>query len=600
MIRFKNQQEKKLNDAIMARMDALYDENEKMITQYRGEHGYHSTLVNQWVHTTNGSLGYAYERMNRGEEGDFKEAQAILRRVVPLQDTDPAHDTYGIWSYFMEEPLDKMAPPDWNWADFCGKELLHIFMEHGERLDADVREMVRQAVIHCCNSIRRRDMGPHYTNISIMGALITMAAGEAFSLESLIAYAKKRIDTLYEFNMSHGAFQEYNSPSYTWVVVDNLAALMPYIKDEDCRKKFQDINDLAWRCIAEHYHYQTKQWAGPHSRFYAMLEDTQLLMRIQRALDYRIQLVSLDEEGLADKLPMGFFSSDSVCPAQYAHYFTEPTKEAEVDAVFVYGNCPADREIAVCRQKEAYNLGTFYKSTFWNQRRNHISYFGTEEKPVYCGMKCLHDFYDYSSGLMVTAQDGMRTISAVGFGTDGGDTHPSLDMVKDASIEAFDLRIRFEIGGAVDKITAIQEEEGRFLIDMGGEKIRIVFPYAKFGDNPISYTVTEEKEHINETGDHKHTGAIIGIDAILYHGEAKKICFTDLEECCCGVAFEIAAEGESFAGEITAGVMNGRLWVEQDHLRVEAPSAACTMSRFREEAKAYRGGKEYLEIYTVQ
>ena len=163
MISFINEEEKRLNGQIMARMDSFYDKKEKMIVQYRGEHGYHSTLVNQWAHSNLESFRYAYELMNRDEKGDFEEGEAILRRVIPLQDTDPSRSTYGIWSYYMEEPLDKMAPPDWNWADFCGKVLLQVLMDYGDRLSVDLKEMVKNSLHHCCNSIMRRDLGPHYT-----------------------------------------------------------------------------------------------------------------------------------------------------------------------------------------------------------------------------------------------------------------------------------------------------------------------------------------------------------------------------------------------------------------------------------------------------
>ncbi|CUX21213.1 hypothetical protein BN3590_00243 [Clostridium sp. C105KSO15] len=94
-----------------------------------------------------------------------------------------------------------------------------------------------------------------------------------------------------------------------------------------------------------------------------MLEDTQLLMRIQRALSYQISLVPLDEEGLDEegfdeKLPIGFFSSKSVCPTRYEQYFINPTKGNHVDAVFIHGEKPWESEIAVCYQNENFNLGT--------------------------------------------------------------------------------------------------------------------------------------------------------------------------------------------------------------------------------------------------
>lgn len=597
MIEFLNPQEKHLNDKIMGRMDKKYDREEAMITQWRGEHGYHSTLVNQMVHPTYDSLSYAYERMNRGTEEDFEEAIRILHRVVPLQDTNSEHDTYGIWPYFMEETLEQMAPPDWNWADFCGKKLLQILIDYKEHIPADLAEMMHQAIIHSCNSIIRRNMGPHYTNISIMGTLVTMVAGEQFGEDSLVEYAKRRLDGLYAFNIGHGAFQEYNSPSYTWVVIDDLASMIPYIKDKEAVKKLEDISGLAWKCIADHFHYKTKQWAGPHARFYGMLEDTQLLMRIQRALSYQISLVPLDEEGLDENLPIGFFSSKSVCPTYYEQYFINPTKENQVDAVFIHGEKPWESEIAVCYQNENFNLGTFYKSNFWNQKRNHISYFGTEEEPVYCSIKCLHDFYDYSSGLIVTSQDKARAVSVTGFGTNGGDTHCNLDMVEDATIKASDLRLRFEIGGATDQVSAMKTGDNTFDIEIADACIRIAFPYAEFGDNQVELQITKEAEHVNETGGHKDIGSAVCIDAILYHGEETDICFTDLTGCCCAITFEVIPKGGQFAEPATASIINGQLVVEQAGLKAEGPQKACTMEAFKELAKAYRDGKEYQEIY---
>ena len=99
---------------------------------------------------------------------------------------------------------------------------------------------------------KKRNMGPGYTNISIMGTYVTLAAGEYFCMDDLIDYAKRRLRTLHQFNMDHKAFQEYNSPSYTWIVINDLAAMLTYIKDEESRKLVEDLNDLAWGCLAGH------------------------------------------------------------------------------------------------------------------------------------------------------------------------------------------------------------------------------------------------------------------------------------------------------------------------------------------------------------
>lgn len=69
MLYFKNEQEKELFFEVMARMDRSYDPERRALSSWRGENGYHSTLVNQTVHSTRDSLTYAYELLNRDEIG---------------------------------------------------------------------------------------------------------------------------------------------------------------------------------------------------------------------------------------------------------------------------------------------------------------------------------------------------------------------------------------------------------------------------------------------------------------------------------------------------------------------------------------------------
>lgn len=599
MIHFLNEQEKQLFLQIVERNDRVYDEQVCMPTQWRGENGYHSRIVNRTVHSTVHSFEYALDLMCRGRNEDFARAEQILNAVIPLQDTDPSHDTYGIWPYFLEEPLTEMNPPDWNWADFCGKKILQMLLEFKPQISEDLIPVMEESLLHACHSIQRRDMGPGYTNISIMGAYVTLVSGEYFGREDLISYAKNRLKTLHRFNMDHGAFQEYNSPSYTWIVINDLAAMLAYIKDEESRALVEDLNDLAWGCLAGHYHYRTKQWAGPHSRFYAMLEDDSLLMQIQKALNYRILLVPLDKPGLSDSLSNCFFAVRSSCPEKYIPYFTQESGERMEYVRYLEEEDPREDEIAASYLSPAYTLGTFYKSTFWNQRRSHISYFGTEKAPIYCDLKCLHDGYDYSSGQIVTAQKNGKALSIIGFATDGGDTHPSLDPVKGASIEAEDLRLRFEIGGAVDHVQVRREDDCTFAVCMNGQAVGIRIPYAVFGEEEVKLELTSQIGHINETGDHKTVSDVIGIDVVLYHGVRKAIDFCALQECCAVVGFEILEQGETME-EIAWSVSGDVLEASMGGLKAEAMKRADTQSGFKKTARAYVDGVEYTEPYGCQ
>ncbi len=114
--------------------DANYDPSQQMLRTPYSSPGYHTTLTGGYVHSTRGSLDYAVALLDSGDPERFKRAEAVLRRVIALQDQDPNSPTYGIWSWFLEEPLERMSPPDWNWADFCGTQLLQVAIDHMDRL----------------------------------------------------------------------------------------------------------------------------------------------------------------------------------------------------------------------------------------------------------------------------------------------------------------------------------------------------------------------------------------------------------------------------------------------------------------------------------
>jgi hypothetical protein len=93
-------------------------------------------------------------------------------------------------------------------------------------------------------------------------------------------------------------------------------------------------------------------------------------------------------------------------------------------------------------------LGTVNHEDLWNQRRALLLHFGTHQKPGYMHLRFLKNGYDLSSAWLTTAQREGVVLGAVNFVTNGGDTHISLDLVKNAKIKARDLRLRLEFGGA--------------------------------------------------------------------------------------------------------------------------------------------------------
>lgn len=123
----------------LAESNALYSDVWKCPTRYLKKANYHTQLYCCEVHSTREAFTYANALLATGDDADLARAVEVLDHVARLQDKDPANATFGIWSWYMEEPLEQMAPPDWNWADFCGQEIVNVLTYHAERIPAPVK-----------------------------------------------------------------------------------------------------------------------------------------------------------------------------------------------------------------------------------------------------------------------------------------------------------------------------------------------------------------------------------------------------------------------------------------------------------------------------
>ncbi len=432
----------------LASQDARYDPNEKMIRRPFSSPGYHTTLKSGFVHPTRDSLNYAVALLNAGSPDRLERAVGILRKVISLQDQNPDSRTYGIWSWFYEEPLDKMSPPDWNWADFCGTQLLQVAREHLYRLPADVQQSVPDSIIHAARSIKRRNVGPGYTNIALMGAYVTLSAGELFNDPDLLDYGRSRLHRFWDYTTEKGSFSEYNSPTYTVVAIDEITRMITQIEDPESRPLLEKLNRFAWLHLARHFHPPTRQWAGPHSRSYSTLLRSSTRAFIQRATEGRITF--MPEEQAWQSLDA--HSLRAQCPEDYFHYFTDlPEPRLEIETFQKAGAGKHDI-VGTTYLHPDFAFASVNIGDLWNQRRPLLAYWKTDKGVVSMRIRCLHDDYDYSSASIFTVQDKADILGAVVFATDRGDTHISLDRLKDATIKAKDLRLRLEFEGAVENL----------------------------------------------------------------------------------------------------------------------------------------------------
>ncbi|MBM3333644.1 hypothetical protein FJY63_03190 [Candidatus Sumerlaeota bacterium] len=518
--------------AALQAADETYDAKERMTRRPFSSPGYHTTLSGGMVHSTRESLAYAVALLDSGEPERLRTAQAILRRIIALQDQNPDHKTYGIWSWFLEEPLEKMSPPDWNWADFCGVQLLQVAHDHAARLTEDLREQVRRSILHAAASIKRRNVGPGYTNIAVMGTYVTLVAGELFGDRESFEYGENRLKRFRDYTLEQGSFAEYNSPTYTIVAIKEISRMLNHVRDEESRRMVGEINRIAWRHVARHFHPPTRQWAGPHSRCYRTILDRSTLAFIQRGAGNKARFMSDAEaaEGL------DAWRIAAKCPDDLVSYFTSPPLPRQERETFVKREKSQADIVGTTWLDHSFTIGSVNSSNLWNQRRSLIAYWKQGEGVGALRLRCLHNGYDFSSASFFSVQDKSDILGAVVFATDGGDTHPSLDRVRDATIEAEDLRVRFQLEGEVGNVAL----PSRLII---GEPVRLVLgdtvcdikiADATFGNLPVSTEIGRDSESA-------------WLDLVLYHGKPRKISFRDIQRAT--VIFALAMTPKSQQGE---------------------------------------------------
>jgi len=535
----------------LERYEGSYDPQERMVKGPFGSPGYHTTLKGGTVHRTSESLQYAVALLDSGEERYLRRAEDILRRVTALQDQDPQSRTYGIWSWFLEEPLEKMSPPDWNWADFCGHALAQVAMDHRQRVSPEVMDMVDRSLQHAARSIQRRNVGPSYTNIAALGTYVTTVAAELYGLADLREYARARLKRFYDYTMEQGAFTEYNSPTYTMVTLRVLTQFLNDVRDPETQRLVGALHRMAWEEIAQHFHPPTQQWAGPHSRCYHTLLPASALRQIWRGLgrgagaepDY---VPSLEEH----RVPLN-------CPEDLRALFASLDRPRSVVKVFRKSE-PSIVGTTYLHPK--YAIGSVNRGDMWNQRRALVAYWGSADKPSYLHVRFLHDGYDFSAAQFFSAQREGHVVAAVNFAIDGGDTHISLDRIKNSTIKAVDLRLRFELGGAAPAMPASVPDQpgGTVELSCGDVLVRIAVPFARLGEWTGRWSVTQADGRCC-------------VDVVFYEGPRRDIRLDELDVAAAALAVSVGTAGDASVPAVETTLRDSRLVVRGGDLFVDVP-----------------------------
>lgn len=474
-------------ETYLARCERNYSCEHKMLGQKWRSPGYHSQFPDgQWSHPTWESLDYVLALIRSGQTKHVKRAIGIVEKVLSLQHVDPTCRTYGIWPYLLEEPLEAMDPPDWNWADFCGIRLAQVLAKHIACLPCDLVRKIQTALGHAAWSIFRRNIPASYTNIAVMGAGVALAAGELLDEPRLLNYGCRRLARIVEHSEYHGGFNEYNSPVYNVLSLHECERILDLVKHAQAREDAEKLRLKFWECIADHFHPGTQQWAGPHAR------NCQDRLQINCAdwLSEQTGAAIVPHPSVSDPEELLFDSVRHLpCPEERAARFTAlPCDDFEIRSRFIRRDNEKDSRWGTTWLASAICLGTTNHESLWEQRRPLIGYWRTSDDPaVVVRLRFLHDGRDFASAYVYNAQRNNCVLSAVTLVTNKGDWHDHVDSPADGIFTARDFRLRYELSGR----GVAGRELGNGIYELAAGNYRAVIHTApgRFGPHTLGWQI---------------------------------------------------------------------------------------------------------------
>jgi hypothetical protein len=464
--------------------------------------GYHSMVkTGTIVHPIRDSIRYAFELLHKDDSELTERAYDVIQKVISLQDTDLYSPTYGIWSWLYEESIEKMSPPDFNWADFIGASLCEIIIAFPDKLDDNLKTEIKASIKHASYSIFRRNVRSDYTNIALMGATVTAIAGELLEDDFLLEYAQQRIKAFSE-HLNIIGLNEYNSPTYTTVAIREMDRIINLCNDKEIKEHAEKIRFELWKMIASHYHPGTAQLVGPYSRAYSdLLRPAQAdFINTATSEEYAEQYTKGIQTRHRNLLP---------CPETLRKRFTE-LPEAELSENHCYISVPTKYSGTIWMNEDAC-LGSINHDCLWVQRRPVIGFWKVEShQPAIFKISALKDDKEFASMAIYNAQKKNEILSGIKTYNDCGDYHIHLDKKNDQCFEMKNLCIRIEVISPVARLNRANESQVEMIA--GDYKVVINYMLGSFDGNEIVWrTSTSEGK--------------VYLDAILYEGENKSICF---------------------------------------------------------------------------
>jgi hypothetical protein len=523
---------------MLEEMDARWNPDLHLVTQKVASPGYHTHIADgATAHSTREAGDYAIGCLQSGEAWRAQRAGDILRKLASLQVTDPRDQHFGIWGWFAEEPPAKMSPADWNWADFMGVRFAQCLIRHGDQLDAETRFVARDALRRAAWAIFRRNCGPSYTNIAVMGGVACAAAGELLGDPLLLEYGRLRLESVVALVKQSGGFSEYNSPTYTRVVLEECERALHLLKDPTTRDVADALRQLAWHSFAEHFHPGTLQVAGPQSRAYTDWINPGMAryLSVCTGLDiaYRDSSqrgLSLIGESVVPPLP---------CPDELKRRFAALPK-SPMTVTHQFGKAKYGDTTGTTWFSNDACLGSVNRGLGWVQQRAILGYWHTASDPAAClRVRVLKDGRDFASSYLWTSQVDNRLLTAVSLASNSADHHVIFGKPPGGVFQIRDLRVRIQL--ASPGAAARELGDGRFELIAGSMRAVV-----HSGNGCVFESTPIQWKHGVEAG-------TAYVDAVILSGEQPRPLDSNTAGVRLAFALELLAASETPASDRVVG-----------------------------------------------
>ncbi len=218
---------------------------------------------------------YALALWLRDAAGDRARADAAMRTVLDAQWNAPGERWHGTYRRSLDEP----DPPDpamvWrhydpNWRAFIGTQQALALHAFPERIAPELRTDMEAALRLAAEGALARDVGAHYTNISMMVAWLLADCGVRFDSPRWRMAGRDKAEAIVRLYNTHDTVSEYNSPTYAGVSIYGAALWRALPPVPEMAEWGAQLERGQWRDLAMHYHAGLKNLAGPWDRSYAM------------------------------------------------------------------------------------------------------------------------------------------------------------------------------------------------------------------------------------------------------------------------------------------------------------------------------------------